>query len=243
MHTVVWISGASSGIGAALADSVPFAAARVIGIGRRPPPRGRHVEADLSAPAAWPRIAAHFREVLARDRADAAVFLHMAGVATPVGPLVTADPDAYTDAVLLNAASGLVLGKGFLEACRDTGARATLVVCSSPAAAAPVYGASHYGAGKSALQYWAATAATEVEGSARVFSVIPFSVDTPMARETMAQPPGATATAGERCGAAEHGDRATHEATAEQIWTLVLDETIQGTAVPVGAVPAEPRCV
>ena len=45
--TVVWISGASSGIGAALAASVPYPDARVIGISRR---RGAHGE-HLGGPA------------------------------------------------------------------------------------------------------------------------------------------------------------------------------------------------
>ena len=238
MPAVVWISGASSGIGAAVADSVPFAGARVIGISRRRGAAGEHLAADLSRPETWPRIAAHFQEVLEEGDADTAVFLHMAGVATPAGPAVAADPVAYTDAVLLNTASGLVLGKAFLAACQDTGVAATLVVCSSPAASAPVYGASHYGAGKSALQYWATAAAAEVEGAARVFSVIPFAVDTPMVRATIALPERATPLAGKLRAAAERGELATPEATAAQIWALVLDGVTHGRAVPVGAVPA-----
>ena len=238
---VVWISGASSGIGAALAASVPYEGARLIGISRRPPAHGEHVEADLANPGAWPHVAGHIADVLDRQRYAAAVFLHMAGVATPVGPVVDADPDAYTRAVLLNTASGQVLGKAFLDACRNSGTPATLVLCSSPAAAIPVYGASHYGAGKSALQYWAAAVATETEGWARIFSVVPYAVDTPMVRTTIAQPPGATPVAERLRAAAERGDLATPEATAAQIWDLVLDDTTHGSAVPVGAVPAELR--
>lgn len=122
-----------------------------------------------------------------------------------------------------------------------SGTEATLVLCSSPAAAAPAYGASHYGAGKSALEYWAAAAATEVGGWGRVFSVVPFAVDTPMVRATIAAPPGATPIADRLRAAAERGELATPEATAAQIWHLVLDGTTHGSAVPVGAVPAELR--
>ena len=228
---VVWISGASSGIGAALAASVPYEGARLIGISRRPPAHGEHVEADLANPGAWPPVAGHIGAVLDRHRYDAAVFLHMSGVATPIGPVVDADPDAYTRAVLLNTASGQVLGKAFLDACRNSGTPAAM----------PTYGASHYGAGKSALQYWAAAVATETEGWARVFSVVPYAVDTPMVRTTIAQPPGATPVAERQRAAAERGDLATPEATAAQIWDLVLDDTTHGSAVPVGAVPAELR--
>jgi benzil reductase ((S)-benzoin forming) len=238
---VVWISGASSGIGAALAASVPYEGARLIGIGRRPPAHGEHVGADLADPGAWPRVAGHFGAVLNRHRHDAAVCVHMSGVATPIGPVVDADPGAYARAVLLNAASGQVLGKAFLDACGSSGTPATLVLCSSPAAAMPAYGASHYGAGKSALQYWAAAVATETEGWARVFSVVPYAVDTPMVRATIAQPPGATPVAERLRAAAERGDLATPEVTAAQIWDRVLDDTTHGSAVPVGAVPAELR--
>ncbi len=233
---VVWISGASSGIGAALAESVPFSAARLYGISRRPPVLGQHIEADLAQPAVWPAIAAHFEEVLSKREAGEAVFLHMSGIAAPAGPVTDAGLDAYTQAVLLNSAAGQVLGKAFLTACRRSDTSATLVLCSSPAAVKTVPGVSHYGAGKAALQFWAAAVATEVEGWARVFSVIPFAVDTPMVRETIAHPE-ATPIAARLRAAAEAGELASAESTAAQIWQLVLDGT-HGEAVPVGAVPA-----
>ena len=102
-----------------------------------------------------------------------------------------------------------------------------------------MYGASHYGAGKAALQYWAATVATEVDS--RVLCVVPYAVDTPMVRATIAQPPGVTPISDHLRAAAERGELATPEATAAQIWSLVLDDTTHETAVPVGAVPAELR--
>ena len=240
-RTLVWISGASSGIGAALAESIPHDDVLVFGIARRPPAVGEHIDADLSRPAVWPQVAAHFEQTLARDGGGAAVFLHMSGTGTPAGPAADADLEAYTDAVLLNSASGQVLGKAFLTACARTGTDATLVLCSSPAAAKHVPGVSHYGSGKSALQFWAAAVATEVEGWARVFSVVPFAVDTPMVRQTIALPPGTTPVADMLRDKAERGELATAEATAAQIWDLVLDGTTTGSAVPVGAVPAGMR--
>jgi NAD(P)-dependent dehydrogenase (short-subunit alcohol dehydrogenase family) len=235
---VVWISGASSGIGAALAASVPHPGARLIGIGRRAPADGEHLAADLSDPATWREVAGHFVDVLAAGDVGSAVFLHMSGAGEPAGPVVDGDLGAYTAAVLLNSASGQVLGKAFLQACRSAGARPTLVLCSSPAAAAPAYGASQYGAGKSALQYWASAVAIEVDGWGKVFSVVPFAVDTPMVRATIALPEGATPIADKLRVAAQRGELATAEATASEIWSLVLDDTTQGSAVPVGAVPA-----
>jgi benzil reductase ((S)-benzoin forming) len=237
-RTAVWISGASSGIGAALAASVPYTDARVIGISRRAPAAGEHIEADLSDPAAWPRIAANFEEVLASGDFSRAAFVHMSGIAEPAAAVADADPAAYTAAVLLNAASGQVLGQAFLSACRRAGVQATVCLCSSPAAANPAPQASHYGAGKSALQYWAAAAALETEGWAKVFSVVPFAVDTPMVRKSIEELPPGHPIGEHLRRSAEEGRLATAEATAEQIWTLATDTTTHGAAVPVGSVPA-----
>ena len=66
--TVAWISGASSGIGAALARSVPYDGARVLGISRRPPVVGEHVAADLADVDSWDRVALSFEGVLAETR-------------------------------------------------------------------------------------------------------------------------------------------------------------------------------
>jgi benzil reductase ((S)-benzoin forming) len=240
---VVWISGASSGIGAALAKTVPDAETRIIGISRWAPARGEHVQADLAQPAAWSRIAAHFEEVLGAGDITTAVFLHMAGVAEPLGPVVDADAEAYAAAVVVNAASGQVLGQSFLTACRRAGARPTLVQCSSPAATEPIYGLSHYGAGKSALAYWAAAVAREVDGWGRVFSVTPYAVDTPMVRTTIATGSENTPIAGKLRDAAERGELATAETTAGQIWDLVLDGVTHGSNIPIGALPVELRNV
>ena len=83
-------------------------------------------------------------------------------------------------------------------------------------------GISHYGAGKAALQFWAAAVATEAEGWARVFSVVPFAVDTPMEHETISKP-GLTPVAAKLREAADRGELASAETTAAQIWQLVLD--------------------
>ena len=56
---LVWISGASGGIGAALAASVPFEGAHTFDLSRSGgAPGTEHVPADLSDPAAWAAVAA-----------------------------------------------------------------------------------------------------------------------------------------------------------------------------------------
>lgn len=58
---LAWISGASGGIGQALAQTVPWDGARVIGISRgRPEDAIEHLKADLADPSIWPTIGASF---------------------------------------------------------------------------------------------------------------------------------------------------------------------------------------
>ena len=120
--TLVWISGASSGIGKALVDNVPFDDARVIDISRRGGPDAEHLEADLSDPASWPTVAESFRKELGGFSGERVVFWHAAGSVQPVGFAGEVDTEAYTRNVLLNSAAGQVLGHSFLAAARDVDA-------------------------------------------------------------------------------------------------------------------------
>jgi NAD(P)-dependent dehydrogenase (short-subunit alcohol dehydrogenase family) len=240
VEPVIWISGASSGIGAALARSAP-PGSRVIGISRRPSARGESHIADLSQPESWSVVGRHIEGVLEQDRPEQAMLLHFAGVATPLGPAVAAGSDAYRDAVLVNSAAGQVLGKLFLAACHRLQIRPTVVMCSSPAAATARAGMAHYSAGKAALEQWARAAALEQASVSRpgaVFSVVPYGVDTPLLRQTM-EAPAEDVPLGElfRAAAAE-GRLADPDATAREIWQLVAQPAEPGSAVPVGAVPS-----
>jgi benzil reductase ((S)-benzoin forming) len=239
MRQIVWITGASSGIGAALAATAPEAA-RVIGISRRPASVGESVRADLSEPAEWDRVSAVIAAVLEAARPEIPMLLHFAGAAEPMGPMRAADPEAYARAVLLNAASGQVLGARFISACAGLALSPTIVMCSSPAAALPRAGMTHYSAGKSALQQWARAAALEEEGrphAATVFSVVPYAVDTPLVRAAMTQPAEALPLAEVFRAAAARGGLADPSSTAREIWALVEAGVEPGAAVAVGAVP------
>jgi benzil reductase ((S)-benzoin forming) len=199
--TIVWISGASSGIGAALAQSVPYPNARVISISRRPPVRGGHVAADLSDPASWASVVESFESALGEPGIERGMFLHFSGDGAPHGRAVDADPDRYAASAILNGASGPVLGQRFLIACRRNGVPATLVMCSSPAALGANRGTSHYSAGKAALLTWTAIVrAEETPSGATVFAVIPWATDTPMLRDAGRQPVETNPLSGEIAG-------------------------------------------
>jgi NAD(P)-dependent dehydrogenase (short-subunit alcohol dehydrogenase family) len=208
-------------------------------VNRRPAPRGEWIEADLGDPAAWPRVAGRMAEILGSGRHDRAVLLHFAGIGAPHATTADADLGGYTSAVLLNSAAGPVLAKSFLSACRAARVPTTVVLCSSPGAAMPMPGMSHYGPGKLGMEYWIRAVAAEhdADDGVRTLAVVPYAVDTPMVRDVIGQTEGAPPIAAILREAAERGELATAEATAGEIWRLVLDEAESGAVVAVGAVP------
>jgi NAD(P)-dependent dehydrogenase (short-subunit alcohol dehydrogenase family) len=180
---LVWISGASSGIGAALASTVPWDGARVIGISRRPPAEGvEHLEADLSDPASWPLVSASFATELAGFDGDVVAFVHAAGTIVPMGFAGEVDPEDYAANVVLNSAAPQVLGHVFLAAAKDVVARRHVVMLTSGAAKSVYPGWSSYGAGKAAVDQWVRNTGAEqdIRGGAHVLSVAPGTVDTGM---------------------------------------------------------------
>jgi len=239
----VAITGASSGIGRALALAVPFEQVTLMTVGRRRAEVGEWVEADLATPASWPRVSARFAAAMSGRRYDRAVFLHFAGVGSPHATTVEASLDDYTAAVLLNAGAGPVLGKAFLSACRAVRVPATVVMCSSPGAATPMPGMSHYGSGKLGMEYWVRAVAAEYPDcdDVRAIAVVPFAVDTPMVREVIDQPADLQPVAALLRAAAARGELASAESTAAEIWQLVVGGVRSGTVMPVGAVPPELR--
>ena len=178
----MWISGASSGIGEALARSVPDEEARVIGISRRPPAGIEHLPADLSDPVSWPVVGASFERELAGFDGDRVVFVHSAGTVEPLGFAGEVDTEGYAANVVLNSAAPQVLGHLFLASCRHVKAECHLVMITSGAACSVYQGWSSYGAGKAAIDQWVRNVGAEQDqrGGVHVLSVAPGTVDTAM---------------------------------------------------------------
>jgi benzil reductase ((S)-benzoin forming) len=180
--SLIFVSGASAGIGKALAEAVPWDGARVIGISRRPAAGLEHLEADLADPSSWPAIGAAFRHELSGFDGDRVVFFHAAGTVEPVGFAGEVDTAAYTASVLLNSAASQVVGHLFLSAVRDVEARRHLVMLTSGAARSVYAGWSSYGAGKAAVDQWVRDVGDEQarRGGVQVLSIAPGTVDTGM---------------------------------------------------------------
>ncbi len=179
---LVWISGASSGIGKAMVETVPWDGARVIGISRREAPGTEHLPADLADPASWPAIGDSFRRELQGFDGDRVVFVHAAGTLDPIGYAGEVATDAYATNVVLNSAAPQVLGHLFLAAARDVSARRHLVMLTSGAATSVYEGWTSYGAAKAAIDQWVRDAGAEqaTRGGVQVLAVAPGTVDTGM---------------------------------------------------------------
>ncbi|MFC0624796.1 SDR family NAD(P)-dependent oxidoreductase [Kribbella deserti] len=227
--SLVWISGASAGIGAALAASVPFADARVIDISRRGGTTAGHVAADLADPASWPMVEQHFSTELEQYDGPRAVFVHNAGTIEPIGPAAEVDPGDYTRAVLLNSAAPQILGRAFLRASAHLSCPRRLILVTSGAARTPYPGWSSYAAGKASVDHWVRTVGAE-QGVAgcQVLAVAPGVVDTGMQAVIRA----ADFPAVERFRElAETGGLSTPADAAAGIWSLLDRELPNGSVV------------
>ena len=232
--SLVIVSGASSGIGLALAKSVPWPGARVVNVSRRAAPGLEHLAADLSDPAQWQRVASFFERELAGFSGERVVFVHAAGTLDPIGFSGEVDAAAYQRAVLLGAACPQVLGDAFLRAARGTRAECRLLLITSGAASHAYAGWSAYGAGKAAIDQWARTAGLEqgLRGDrVRVLAVAPGIVDTAMQDRIRATPARDFPEVARFVELFEAGELRAPETVAAEIWKLLGRELPNGAVV------------
>ena len=191
--SLVWITGATSGIGAAMARTCPWADADITNLARRSHEYLRSIPFDLTRPDTWDAAMDDVAARLATFDGARAVFVHnafhyrraFAGEGSP---------DELRDEVTANVVAPLVLGDAFLRAARpayDRGVDVGLVQMSSGAARLAYPGLAVYGAGKASMEQWVRTVRLEHErrgGGPWVVAVRPGFVDTPAARRDAAQP-------------------------------------------------------
>lgn len=232
--TLVWISGASSGIGRALAHTVPWSDVRIIDISRSGAEGLEHVPADLVKPTGWQAAAeSFFRELDAFDGGRVA-FIHCAGTLDPMGFAGEVDPTAYARQVLLNAVSPQVLGDAFVRAVADRDDLESHLVMITSGAATSVYeGWSAYGAGKAAVDHWVRTVGAERRrrgSSCRVVSVAPGVVATPMQEQIRGMDAEDFPQVEKFVGLYERGELTPPEEAARGIWGL-FDRDLDSGAV------------
>lgn len=238
--TLIWITGASAGLGAALAATVPHDDAHVVSISRSPGgDRTEHLPADLAEPAAWGAVANHLLGRLAEFNGSRVVFIHNAGTLDPIGFAGDVDFAAYRSNVLLNSAAGQVLGHAFLTALAESGftGSAQLVMVSSGAAIKAYPGWSSYCAGKAALDHWVRTVGAEQrarESAVSVLSIAPGSVETAMQSQIRDTDAGDFPEVERFRQRHERGELKDPAAAARAIWSVLGMGLPAGTVTDIG---------
>jgi short-subunit dehydrogenase len=230
---LVWITGATSGIGEALARTCPWPDTEIISVSRREHPDLETVRFDLTDIDSWDAVGEHVTERLATFRGERAVFIHNAlyfwGSRQFMGE---GDPAHNKDEIIANTMSPLVLGDMFIRAARpavDAGVDCGLVQISSASARIAYPGLAIYGASKAAMEQWVRAVRAERDERGKgpwVSAIRPGFVDTPAARRDAALPedtyPGVAGIA----EAVRTGNFLTAEASAENIWSSIPDDCI-----------------
>lgn len=183
-RTLLWISGATQGLGLGLARTQPYADARVINLSRRSHPELETVQFDLTRPETYAAVQASFERELSGFTGERAIFMHNAYYPTRAGFIGEADAAEQARALQANAVAPLLLGEMFLRAVRP-GYESGLVLMSSAAARHPFAGNAGYCAAKAGVEMWVRTVKRELKARGRrtwVVAVRPGFVDTPTTR-------------------------------------------------------------
>ncbi|WP_313807671.1 SDR family NAD(P)-dependent oxidoreductase [Sphingobium sp.] len=186
--SLVWISGATEGIGLGLARNIPYPNARIVNLSRREHPDYESHYLDLADQTSWPGIAALFTQTLRTFRGERAIFIQNAHLKGMTGFAGEVPSDDYERDIIANVAAPLRLGEMFLHAVRESGfaGEAGLVMMSSSSARSPTVGQTVYCAGKAALEMWVRVARRELALRERrniwVTAVRPGFVDTSLTR-------------------------------------------------------------
>jgi len=236
---LLWISGASSGIGAALVETVPYDDAHIIDISRSGgTPRTEHVPADLADPAAWSAIDAHFHARIEQFGGRHVTFVHAAASLHPIGFAGEVDPAAYRRTALLNATAPQVLGDALLRAlgASSFGGTADLVFISSGAAKRPIEGWSTYCAGKAAQDMWVRTVGAEQQRRGtgrRLLAIAPGVVATSMQEQIRATDERELPDVGRFRQLHADGELLDPAESARRVWALVTGDAESGAVLDV----------
>jgi benzil reductase ((S)-benzoin forming) len=172
--TLVWISGATAGLGSGFVPTCPYPGARVVNLSRSRRSDVENHYLDLADPATWPAAAEHFDSEIAAFTGRRLIFVH--------------------NAFLSNLCGALAVGESFVEAVlkHRPHVESGLVMLSSAAARVPWEGRAAYCAAKAGVEHWVRVVRRErrMRGTGPwVVAVRPGFVDSPGTRaEALASP-------------------------------------------------------
>ena len=244
--TIVWITGATQGLGSGLARTCPHANAHVINLSRSPHPDLENVTFDLTRPDTWSSVRESFRRHLAGFTGSRAVFIHNAYYNSGTGFAGEVDEEQYYNAVMGNAAAPLVLADWFLREVKP-GYESGLVLISSAAARMPFEGNSVYGAAKAGVEQWVRVVRRERARRGTgpwVVAVRPGFVDSPSLRKVAALDPHNYPISPAIREGIDNGETLTPDEAARQIWAALPpagDESVLLFGAPPTGVDSKGR--
>ena len=180
------VTGASRGLGLALAQQLLASGHRVLALARRPDATlaakaGDRLEqwaVDLADPLP---VAQRLREWLAAQPPGPAVLINNAGVVPAPAPLADSDLAELSNALRVGVEAPLLLSAAFLRATAGWPAPRKILNISSGLGRRAMAGSVAYCAAKAGMDHFSRALALELEGSgAAVVSLAPGVIDTDM---------------------------------------------------------------
>jgi len=154
--TIVWISGATAGLGSGFAPTCPHPDARFVNLSRSEHPDMENQRLDLTDPSTWDDVARHFDEELAAFTGERVVLVHNAFYSVPPSFAGEGRRAEHIAEHTANFAGALAVGEAFVEAVtrHQPDIEAGLVMMSSAAARIPWEGRAAYCAAKAGVEHW-----------------------------------------------------------------------------------------
>ena len=221
--TIVWITGATQGLGSGLARTCPYEGAHVINLSRSPHPDLENVTFDLTRPDTWSSVRESLRGHLAGFTGSRAIFIHNAYYNSGTGFAGEVDEEQYYSAVMGNAVAPLILADWFLREVKP-GYESGLVLISSAAARMPFEGNSVYGAAKAGVEQWVRVVRRERARRGTgpwVVAVRPGFVDSPSLRKVASLDPHNYPISPAIREGIDNGETLTPDEAGRQIWAAL----------------------
>ena len=230
MQEIVIVTGASRGLGAAMAEQLLAPDRKVIGVARSPNDalaalareKGAWLDwylQDLSDVAETDALASSICAGLPRD-ARRYVLINNAAVAEPVGPVAKLDAALVAAALHVNLAAAMIFTARFLAAITGTKAARRVLNISSGSGRRPMDGNSVYSATKAGLDMFTRCLKLEQaleKNGARVVSLAPGVIETDMQVAMRSRDPADFPQAAYFQGMKDEGRLATPEDAARRI--------------------------
>jgi len=188
------VTGASRGIGEALARQCAGGGHRVITLARSPVPdlkhyfaetktAHQHLEADLSQPEQVQALGEVLFGNLDKDQLTSLCLINNAGMLEPIAPAGRMDDTLLARHIQLNLSAPMLLSSALIRHTAEWNIPKTILNISSGAALNPYYGWSAYCSGKAGLAMFTRCVALEQKEAqypVRIFAIGPGVVDTQM---------------------------------------------------------------